>query len=285
MPIDETLLAWVKDKQRAYEIQVPAEPSQEQIKYAVALLAEAAREFPFEGEADSVAWFAALLTCFARDAIQGPCPMFAVEGTAWLTRSWVPHAASRMVFGKGPLTLGEEHDLDKELISELGVARIVFLENVTHRMCCDRVSAARMPVEQIITSTEFLVRPKGSNNVTAIENRAVWFSSGRGLLSVLPQDLARRTLVIRAKNEDAHSMMALIDRLAWIGRERPCLIGAAMTILRGYAVAGGRQLKEPGKYVPWGSFEAWCELMDPLLRWLGMGSFTVSRVDLRGATP
>ena len=68
------------------------------------------------------------------------------------------------------------------------------------------------------------------------------------------------------------------DLLAWVRQERPRLTVAAMTILRGYCVAGRPDMG----LTPWRSFEGWSDLVRQSIVWCGLPDPGETRQELAG---
>jgi hypothetical protein len=108
--------------------------------------------------------------------------------------------------------------------------------------------------------------------------KITWAVTGNNL--ELAGDTARRTLHVRLEspleNPEDRADFKHADLLAWVRGERPRLVVAALTILRGYVVAGRPDMGCKS----WGSFEAWSRLIANAVTWVGMHDPQATRVDL-----
>ncbi len=106
----------------------------------------------------------------------------------------------------------------------------------------------------------------------------IWMGTGNNLIYI--GDTSRRVLDIRfdcreEKPEDRGGFKHA-DLRAYGRQNRPALVGAALTILRAYHVAGRPQQPLPG----WGSYEAWSALVRQTVVWLGFCDPAAGRSEL-----
>ncbi len=64
------------------KLDVPENPTSEEIKGALALIRECVQDFPFENVSHESVWIAALFTLFLRPTFRGPAPIFIVDASA-----------------------------------------------------------------------------------------------------------------------------------------------------------------------------------------------------------
>jgi hypothetical protein len=242
---------------------VDDEPTLDQCRHNFRALAEVARDFPFAKKHHFSAWLAGLLTCIARPAIDGPCPLFAVDATTRGTgKTRLVQATARLAFGQEAAAFSQPEDEDeirKRITSILYRGdSLVLIDNVAKTL-------GGASLDAVLTSTTWADRQLGSNATIQVPNRPVWWATGNNL--ALQGDLARRTVQIRlesnVENPEERTGFLHPDLLSWIGRERNRLVTCALTLLRGYIVAG-----QPSKGTVWGSFESWSSLIPGVLRWL-----------------
>lgn len=245
---------------------VDDEPTRDQCIYHRDALAEVARDFPFAKRQHFSAWLAGVLTTVARAAIDGPCPLFAVDATARGTgKSKLVHAAARIAFGQDASVMPPTSDDDenrKRITSILSQGDpFVLIDNVA-------TALGGASLDAVLTSTMWSDRVLGSNTTVKVPNLALWWATGNNL--TLQGDLARRTLQIRmesmVENPEDRTNFRHPDLLGWVSHERAKLVVNALSILRGYFVAG-KPMKPAS---PWGSFEAWSEIIPGCIRWLDL---------------
>jgi hypothetical protein len=244
---------------------VDDKPTRDQCMWHKEALLEVVRDFPFSRHHHVSAWFAAMLTCVARPAIDGPCPLFAVDATtAGTGKGRLVQATSRLAFGQDVAAFSQPDDEDeirKRITSILlGGDPCVLIDNVNKPL-------GGAALDAVLTSTTWADRMLGTTSTIKVPNLAIWWATGNNF--ALLGDMARRTLQIRLESNlekpEERDNFVHKDLLGWIDRERPKLVVNALSILRGYFVAG-----KPNKPKPWGSFESWSDLIPGVLRWLDM---------------
>jgi len=242
---------------------VDEEPTLDQCRHNYLALCEVARDFPFAKQHHMSAWLAGLLTCIARPAIDGPVPLFAVDATTRGTgKTRLVQATSRLAFGMDAAAFSQPEDEDeirKRITSILYRGdSLVLIDNVAKTL-------GGASLDAVLTSTTWADRQLGSNSTIQVPNRPVWWATGNNL--ALHGDLARRTVQIRLEsnyeNPEERTGFLHPDLLQWVSRERNRLVTCALTMLRGYIVAGS-----PNKGTVWGSFESWSQLIPGVFRWL-----------------
>ena len=244
---------------------VDEKPTLDQCMWHKEALLEVVRDFPFSKMHHVSAWFAAMLTCVARAAIDGPCPLFAVDATtAGTGKGRLVQATARLAFGQDVAAFSQPEDEDeirKRITSILlGGDPCVLIDNVNKPL-------GGAALDAVLTSTTWADRMLGTTSTIKVPNLAIWWATGNNL--VLVGDMARRTMQIRLESglekPEERENFAHPDLLAWIDRERPKLVVNALSILRGYFVAG-----KPSKPKRWGSFESWSDLIPGVMKWLDM---------------
>lgn len=227
---------------------------------------EIAQDFPFAKDQHRSAWLAGLLTCIARPAIDGPCPLFAVDATTRGTgKTRLVHAISRCVFGQEASAFSQPEDEDelrKRITSILYQGdSLVLIDNVAKAL-------GGASLDAVLTSDTWADRQLGANTTIKVPNRAVWWATANNL--TLQGDIARRTMQIRLEsmheNPEERTDFLHADLLSWIGRERHRLVGSALTLLRAYIAAGS----PCSTGTTWGSFESWSQFIPGVIRWIDM---------------
>jgi hypothetical protein len=248
---------------------VPESPSQTDAVKALRDLLEIFVDFPYVKEkeqAHRAVPVAAILTLVARPAIQGATPAFVFDASTRGSGKTLQTDAIAMVVSGRPMPRmnypHQEEELEKVLASyALRGAQFFSLDNVTRPFgggALDRVITARDTVD---------LRVLGRSEVPTLSWRAVVMATGNNMS--IYQDTARRVLLARLEPDDAQPEKRTVfthsDLPAWTKRERARLVTAALTILRGYFVAG-RPLQECDR---WGSFEEWSRLIPQAIVWAG----------------
>lgn len=250
---------------RGTYIQVSDAPTQEDARGALDAISSIVSDFPFALPQHRSAWIAGALTLFARPAIAGPCPLFAVDATTRGTgKSRLVDAAVRLATGLNAArtSLPEDDDEMRKRITSIVLEgdAAVCIDNVTRPIAMPSLDA-------VLTGVEWQDRLLGSNTSVKAPARAIWWATGNNL--VLGGDLSRRTLHVRLEspleNPEERVGFEHPDLLRWIDSQRPRLVASALTILRAYTLAGR---PDQGTRV-WGSYEDWSALIPPAIVWAG----------------
>lgn len=238
---------------------VPDHPTRENATDAVFELLAAVGDFPFVNDDHRMAWLSLVLTLIGRPAIDGPCPLFAIDANARGSgKSMLSDVAS--IIASGHITPRKTWPRDDEETRKTITA--VALE-ATPAVLIDNVAGllGGASLDAALTSTSWTDRILGKSETTGtLPLTTVWIATGNNL--ELGADTARRTLICRLEsdheNPEDREDFQHRDLLGWVRANRPALATAAVTILRAYFVAGC-----PGadRLQTWGSFEAWSRVV------------------------
>ena len=257
---------------------IDASPSQDAVYQAVAMLFDLVNDFPFAGLASASAWLSSLLTPLAREAYRGctgPLYLFDanVRGSG---KSLLADINSLIVTGREATRFTAPRD-DEEARKRITALvtdsdRIVLIDNITGRFGSAALDAA-------LTGTVWKDRRLGHTALIEAPLRMTWYASGNNV--ILAADTARRVCHVRLEspleNPEDRSGFKYPDIRKYVRQNRPALLAAALTILRGYIVAGrpDQQLK------PWGSFEGWSDVVRSAIVWAGLTDPGETRTVLR----
>jgi hypothetical protein len=243
-------------------------PTRDDAVHARDELLEACCDFPFAAEEHRAAWLALVLTLFARPAIEGCIPLFAIDATTRGTgKGRLADVAASIATGRDATKTAQPSDDDEmrkritTLIIEGEVVTV--LDNLSRPLGDPALDAA-------LTATTWKDRALGRTASVSARNTLVWIATGNNI--ELGGDTARRTLHIRLESplenpEDrAEHEFRHPDLLGWVRRERPRLVRAAVTLLRAYFHAGRPDM---GARL-WGSFEGWSRLVPNAVLWVGL---------------
>ena len=258
---------------------IPAEPSREDAVRALEALREPLAEFPFVAEHHRAAALAAVLSCVARFAIAGAAvPMFGIDARAPGTGKGLLVSALAMIgAGRAPARMTAPKDDGEEMRKAILALAMegdpcILIDNVERPLGSDALASV---VSDLVVKGRLL----GVSKMVESECSAVWFATGNGLR--FKGDLGRRVVPIDldagVENPEARQFKRP-DLLAFVARERPRLIAAALTILRAYEVAG-RPAHEWG--APIGSFEEWDARIRGVCAWIGLDDPALGRARIR----
>lgn len=256
---------------------IPSNPNEREICRAVKVLKDIVRDFPFANEVSRSAWLALLFTMLIRHLIDGPIPLFLVyANTAGAGKGLLVEAISLLVSGsRAQMSPMPTDDAEmKKTITALvlsGATSVVF-DNIRGRVEMSSLEAA-------ITSGRWKDRQLGTNSMVEGDFRLIVIATANN--PELSADATRRAVSIRLEspheNPDLREDFTHADLRGWITRNRPKLLAAALTIVRGYIRAG----RPAQKLVPWGSFEAWSNSICGMLVWAGCEDPGAGRQELR----
>ena len=246
---------------------IPNAPTRNQAVAAVAALVEVVQDFPYATEAHRAGWVASLLTTLSRYAFPGPAPLFLFDANLrGCGKSLQTDAVAVITTGRpmARMSLPRDDDETRKRITAIALAGepLVLIDNINGTLGNASLDAA-------LTATSWSDRILGETAMASgIPLYSTWFATGNNV--AIAADTARRTVHIRLEsreeNPEERSDFLHANLLAWVRQERPRLTAAALTILSGYCAAGRPAMN----LTPWGSFEAWSELVRNALVWAGM---------------
>lgn len=258
---------------------IPTNPTFDEVADAVVQLVNVVRDFPFAKDDDHAegdtsahvsAWIALVLTPFARFAINGPVPLFLVEANVrGAGKSLLADLAAIIATGRraarSTLPAGRNRDEElRKIITAIALAgdRFALFDNVNSTIGGSTLDAA-------LTGMTWRDRLLGTNTMTQeLPLRTVWCATGNN--ASLGDDTARRVLPIRLESDlerpEERSEFTIDNIREHVVRERLKLAACALTILRAFFAAG--QPKAGLK--PWGSFEAWSNVVREAIVFCGL---------------
>ena len=244
-------------------ISVPDRPTRASARMALEKLLDPFQDFPFVSPSDRLVPLAAILSLLARPAISGPCPMFAFRATAPGTgKSLLADLVSLIATGRPAARMSASRDDDelRKRILAIGLegSPVVLIDNVEGSLRSQSLGAA-------LTSDTWSDRILGASKTATVPLRAVWLCTGNNLM--FEGDLGRRVipcdLDAGCEHPEDRTDFKFPDVKSYVQKKRSALVGAALTILRAYAIA---EFPSHGK-PPKGSFEAWDQLVRGALTW------------------
>jgi len=249
---------------------VPERPSQDEARAQVEwLLHEVVSQFPFEHPAGPSAWLASLLSILVRHAHDGPSPLFLIDGNLRGTgKTLLADTASLIATGKELAKLGpgkDEEETEKRLTAiGLSGASTVLFDNILRPL-------GNPALDKALTTTLYQGRLLGRSDASAVPRvplLVTWWGTGNNVRVV--GDMFRR--IIRMRLLSPHERPEQVqnfrhaDLRKWVLTNRPALLRASLTALRGWYAAGGPRY-EIGVM---GSFETWSEIVRQCICWLGL---------------
>lgn len=253
---------------------VPESPTLDDAKQACRALLEVIQDFEFVADADRGAFVAMVLSLIGREAVSGCVPMFAIGSTCRGSgKTLLADAASLVAFGR-PIAkkpYSTDDDEQRKAITAIAMEAIpaVLLDNVDRKLGGAALDAA-------LTTTVWSDRVLGSSKTTGeLPLRPVWIATGNNIQ--YGSDLERRVIPIRlaptVESPEERTGFKHADLPGWIRENRPRLAVAALTILRGYFVAGCPS-QDGGQF---GSFESWSKVIRGAIVWAGLSDPLATR--------
>lgn len=250
-------------------------PTREDALAALAELLEVVVDFPFETPAHRAAWVAAVLTPFCMYAITGAVPMIAIDGNIRAAgKGLLADTIGIITTGRPLPAQGHVRD-DAEI--EKRITALALEGGGPRRIDNVRGAFGGAIWEAAVTTRTWLSRILGTTETVKPPLDIMWVVTGNNV--EFTGDMPRRTVPIRLASEEERpedrTGFKHPNLTAWVTRERPRLVRAALTILRAYFAAG----RPAQKGVVFGTFEEWASTVASALVWLG--NQTSARTDLR----
>jgi hypothetical protein len=247
-------------------VSVPIVPTREQALNAVAELLNIVEDFPFAAPAHKSAWLAGLLSLLARPAIDGPCPMLLIDASErgsgkTLLADTIGLIASGRTLPRRTMPETPEEWKKSMLAVAIAADPVILIDNVTRQLRSDALDA-------VLTGTSYRDRVLGRNEELTLDVRTLFIATANN--ASLSPDLVRRSLHVRLEGDterpESRTGFAHADLRGHILENRARYLAAALTILRGYFVAGCPDMK----LKPMGSFEAFTKVVRGALVWAGL---------------
>jgi hypothetical protein len=251
----------------------PERPSLAEVQAAVAVLFDVICDFPFVSHAARAVWLAALLTVIGRSAFVGCSPLFLFDAsTRGSGKSKLADAVSiiatgseapRQVFPGGrERDKGEGNNELRKRVTALALEGrpLVLLDNIAQDQ-----SLGGEVLDALLTGNVWEDRILGRTGNMRAPWRTVMMASGNNVR--VDGDTVRRTIPSRLEpdQEDPESRtdFKYPRLLQHIRLSRGELLAAALTILRGFILAG--RPAPSGK--AFGSFEEWSDFVRGAVIW------------------
>ena len=244
---------------------------------AVDALRAVACDFRFEAPEHEAAWVASVLTPVARFAFAGPAPLFLNDANVrGAGKGLLANVTATIALGEDMPVRTYPRDPDEmgKQVTAIALAgkRVVCLDNIDGKFGDPALDAA---LTAVVWEGRILGQSKDTQRLPML---AVWYATGNNV--AVAADTARRIVHVRIdvldERPEARRDFRHPDLLAWVRRERPRLLAAALTVLAAYCRAGRPDQRLP----PFGSFEGWSGLVRQAVVWAGLPDpcLTVARL-------
>ena len=206
------------------------------------------------------------------------CAMFMIEANApgvgkTLLTSSISVVHTGRVMATSSYTYRDE-EMEKRITS-IAIAghRLVLIDNINGSF------GGHGSMDAALTSTQWQGRVLGFSKDVTLPLNVTWFGTGNNI--EITGDTVRRVLPIRLEafvehpeDREGFKHSSLLDH---VSRNRPALVAAVLTILRGYFAAGCPQAKLPS----WGSYEGWTKIVRQTIVWAGLPDPYSARLEIR----
>jgi putative DNA primase/helicase len=248
---------------------IPARPTRDEARRALALFDELICKFPFATpEARAVALAGFLTICIRR--MLPAAPLFGIDGTgAGSGKGLLADIIAIVGTGRqaSPINTGaNEEELEKRIASMMIRGDLVILlDNLK-----DPLDSAFLCT--VLTQGTVSPRVLGESKTVKLPTHHMFMVTGNALAYF--GDLNRRaiTCLIDPKIENPSERVFDFDPIERAIEGRPRYVAAALTVLRAYQAAG--RPKQSGKVM--GSYGEWCRTVRDALLWLGEADPTVT---------
>lgn len=241
---------------------VPAAPTEEDVRAALELLRKPFSEFAFADHQQGFAIvLAALLTGIRRPWLK-TAPMFlATAPAAGTGKGLLLTTVCRIAFGFGPTAFTWGPD-EAEQEKRLGAALLAGAP----ALLADNVNGGVIQgdfIESVLTSPAVAIRVLGLSRQAQAGTRALLLATGNH--AAVGGDMTRRALVIELDPacERPELRQFDMDPIDFATRRRADILAAAFTLLRGFRRAGRPGSGKP----PLGSFEDWSREVRDVVAW------------------
>lgn len=245
---------------------VPDRPSKGQAARALKVLLEPFEEFPFEDEAARAAFVATVLGAVVRPTLSTAPASYFIAPSAGAGKTLLVDAVAMIVGGrvapKRMLPTNDDSEVRKVITSSvLAGDRSIVFDNIP------RGHTVRSPaLDAAITATTWSDRRLGSNEQVVLPFALCVFLTGNNISC--HTDAVRRGIYIHIDPKcelPEERAFSIPDLLGHLREHRRDLLVAALTVLRGHAVASERVTLPP-----LGSFEEWSGRVREAVVGLGM---------------
>lgn len=226
-------------------------------------------DFPFAQPVHRAAWFAGLLTGFARHAYEGFTPFFLVDGNVRGSgKSLLVDVAALISTGRtaARTTQASKEEEEEKQITSIALAGdpLILIDNINRPFGSGKFDAA-------LTGEAWKGRLLATNTMPRLKLSTVFWGTGNNVRFAAGVDTERRTLKIRfeslEENPEKRQAFRHPNLLQWVRDHRGRLAAAALTILSAYVRQGEA---DDLKLKTWGSFEQWSLIVRQCVHWVGL---------------
>lgn len=255
-------------------IEVPENPTLDDVETALALIDELLCDFPFDCQASRVNAIALLLAPIVQPAIRDLTPLILLDApTAGSGKSLLATVTGIISEGATPdFTTApiKDEEWPKKITAILSAGpSLVVIDNIKYTLQSDALA-------MLLTARIWKDRVFGKNTETVIlPNRAVWVATGNNIQ--LAGDIPRRCVWIRIdpRQSKPHERDGFrhSNLTQWVSENRGRLLWALLTLCRAWYAAGSPSYPVPA----FGSYEKWSRTVGGILAHAGISGFLENR--------
>lgn len=258
---------------------IPKRPDRERARRALDfLMGEVLSGFNFAAPHDRAAALSAILTATVRHSLRtAPLHAFSAPRPG-SGKSLLADCVGMIATGR-PATVmsftGDPEEQRKRILTVLlGGDSVINLDNIESALSGDALCLA-------LTAETFTDRVLGTQRQATAPTCATWLSTGNNL--TVAGDMTRRVVLCNLDPgcERPEERSFARNLYEWLPANRPLLVTAALTALRGFIVAG----RPPQALRPFGGFECWSNLVRSALVWLGESDPLANRARVEDNDP
>jgi hypothetical protein len=258
--------------------QVPEHPTLDDARAALADLLRLLIGFPFVAPCDRAAALAAILTGLIRRSLR-TAPMFGFRAPTMGTgKSLLADIVAMFATGRTVPAMPQGKDED-----EFRKRMLALLIEGDPVCCIDNIERplSSSALCSVLTQETWKDRVLGKTGMATVPTCTTMLATGNNLVFV--GDLTTRVVVsdLDAGMERPEERTFNVNLYEYVPVHRDELVPAALTILRGYHVAG-----RPGqRLTPFGRFESWSDWVRSALVWVGESDPCEGRKRIEAADP
>jgi hypothetical protein len=241
---------------------VPASPSRDDAKAALAKLKILIKDFPFVARSDHSAALSAMLTVTVRRSLR-TAPAFAFGAPKMSSgKSLLADCVAMVATGRpcAVMTQGKDDDENRKRM----LALLLDGESVP---CIDNIDRPFGDASMcaVLTQTRFRDRLLGASKMAVAPTNVTWLLTGNNL--ILAGDISTRVVPcdLDPRCERPEEREFDVDLHEYIPAHRADLVVAALTVLRAFQAAGCPKQKRLSRF---GRFEMWSTWIRSALVWL-----------------
>jgi putative DNA primase/helicase len=258
---------------------IPASPTHNDALRAKSVLLDLLKDFPFEDDISKAVALAAICTALVRRSLPA-APLMGLTAPKMASgKSLLADVIALIATGKNNnvITPSDSEAEEKKRLMSLLLAGdgIICYDNVDKPLGGSTLCV-------ILTQSTYKDRLLGGNQTRTVPTNATILATGNNL--TFTGDLSTRALLCKLDPLVERPEERSFDRgnlRRFVLENRSSLVGAALTILYAYQVAG----KPPQNIKPFGRFEEWNDFIRSALIWAEMADPCESRKEIEDADP